>query len=169
MLVTSITSLGVQKLAYEIGVSLAPPALSIFLLILSLLVWFSSERIEFVQKTMMRFALLIVIARFCLPISSMINEVINENFFNGEIEEVSKKLAAGSNQLDKLKDFTLPEKGFLGTAAFLKRKSSEFRDALAVAGNNMGEMIENLLRLTFLYVGILVIQVVLLPLLAFFS
>lgn len=168
VLVTAITSLGVQKLAYEIGVSLAPPVLSVFLLILSLLVWFNSDRMVFLQKTMMRFALIIIIARFCLPISSMVNEYINNNYFSGEIEEVSKKLAAGSAGFDKLKDFSLPDKGFLGTASFLKRKSGEFKNALAAAGNNMGDMIGNLLQLTFLYVGILLIQVVLLPLLAFF-
>ncbi len=168
VLVTSITSLGVQKLAYEIGVSVAPPVLAFFLFILSVLIWSGNRRIEFVQKTIMRFALLVMVARFCLPISSMVNEVINTRFFDGKIEEVGKKLAAGSAELDKLKDFSLPENGLLGTASFLKRKSAEFNDALAAAGGDMGEIIENLLRLTFLYVGILLIQVVVLPLLAFF-
>ncbi|MCW5208914.1 hypothetical protein VU10_01650, partial [Desulfobulbus sp. US1] len=55
-----------------------------------------------------------------------------------------------------------------GTASFLREKSGEFKKAFAVIGNNMGGMIESLLQLTFLYVGILVIQVILLPLLAFF-
>lgn len=64
VLVTAVTSLGVQKIAYEIGISLAPPALAVFLLTLSLLLWFGNDRIKLVQKTIMRFALLIVIARF---------------------------------------------------------------------------------------------------------
>ena len=98
----------------------------------------------------------------------MINELINRHFFNGQIEEVNKELAVHSADLDKLKDFSLPEKSLLGTASFLKRKSGEFKKALAVVAENMGNIIENLLRLTFLYVGILVIQVVLLPLLTFF-
>ncbi len=168
VLVTAITSLGVQKLAYEIGISLAPPVFAIFLLILSVLVWFSGQRMEFLQNNMMRFALLIMIARFCLPVSSMINAFITEHFFNEQIEEVNMKLAAGSADLDKLKDFSMPKKGFFGVTAFLKRKSGEFQDALVVAGRNMGDMVENLLRLTFLYVGILLIQVIFLPLLVFF-
>ncbi len=168
VLVTAITSLGVQKLAYEIGISLAPPVFAIFLLILSVLVWFSGQRMEFLQNNMMRFALLIMIARFCLPVSSMINAFITEHFFNEQIEEVNMKLAASSADLDKLKDFSMPVKGFFGTAAFLKRKSGEFQDTLVVAGRNMGDMVENLLRLTFLYVGILLIQVIFLPLLVFF-
>ncbi|XOF32483.1 MAG: hypothetical protein ACL93V_10595 [Candidatus Electrothrix sp. YB6] len=168
VLVTAVTSLGVQKLMYEIGVSLLPPVFAVLMVVLSLLVWFSGERMEFLQKTMTRFALLILIARFCLPVSSAINELINRHFFNGQIEEVNKELAVHSADLDKLKDFSLPEKSLLGTAAFLKRKSGDFRKALTVAADNMGNIIENLLRLTFLYVGILVIQVVLLPLLTFF-
>ncbi|MCI5164336.1 MAG: hypothetical protein D3917_20470, partial [Candidatus Electrothrix sp. AX5] len=65
-------------------------------------------------------------------------------------------------------DFSLPNNGFFGTASLLKEKSGEFKKAFAVIANNMGGIIESLLQLTFLYVGILVIQVILLPLLAFF-
>ena len=173
VLVTAITSLGVQKLAYEISVSLAPPILSIFLFTLSILSWFENNRLKSFQKTTMRFALLIVIARFCLPISSMANEFINNNFFNAQISDASKELAVGSAELDKLKDFSLPEiDGVLGTiensASFLKRKSIELNNALVATVSNMGEIIESLLKLTFLYVGIFLIQVIILPLLSFF-
>lgn len=168
VLVTAVTSLGVQKLMYEIGISLLPPVFAVFLFILSLLLWFSGEKMSFLQKTMTRFALLILIARFCLPVSSLINELINRHFFNGQIEEVNKELLVYSADLDKLKDFSLPEKSLFGTATFLKNKSGEFKNVLTVAAGNMGNIIENLLRLTFLYVGILVIQVILLPLLTFF-
>jgi hypothetical protein len=173
VLVTAITSLGVQKLAYEISVSLAPPILSIFLFTLSILSWFENDRLKSFQKTTMRFALLIVIARFCLPISSMANEFINSTFFNDQISDASKELVVGSAELDKLKDFSLPEiDGVLGTiensASFLKRKSIEFNNALVATVSNMGDIIENLLKLTFLYVGIFLIQVIILPLLSFF-
>ena len=42
VLVTAITSLGVQKLAYEISVSFAPPILAIFLFAMSILMWFEA-------------------------------------------------------------------------------------------------------------------------------
>ena len=173
VLVTAITSLGVQKLAYEISVSLAPPILSVFLLALSILLWFDNDRLKSFQKITMRFAILIVIARFCLPISSMANEFLNNSFFNGQISQASKKLAVGSAELNKLKDFSLPEiDGVLGTiensASFLKQKSIEFNNALVTTVSNMGDIIENLLKLTFLYVGIFLIQVIILPLLTFY-
>ena len=103
----------------------------------------------------------------------MANEFMNNNFFNDQISDVSAELAAGSAELDKLKDFSLPEiDGVLGTiknsASFLKRKSIEFNNALVATVNNMGDIIENLLKLTFLYVGIFLIQVIILPLLSFY-
>jgi hypothetical protein len=172
VLVTAITSLGVQKLAYEISVSLALPILSIFLFVLTLLSWFENDRLQSFQKTITRFALLIVIARFCLPISSTANEFVDKNFFADQISDASQELTLGFAELDKLKDFSLPEiEGVLGTiensTSFLKRKSIEFNNALVTTVSNMGNIIENLLKLTFLYVGIFLIQVIILPLLSF--
>ncbi|MCW5206747.1 hypothetical protein VU08_07435 [Desulfobulbus sp. F5] len=168
VLLTAVTSLGVQKIAYEIGISLAPPALAVFLLTLSLLLWFGNDRIKLVQKTIMRFALLIVIARFCLPISSLVNEFVNQHFFNPRIEQVDKNLSTSSAGFDKLKDFNLPEHSILGTASLLRQKSSELGEAFTEVSKNMGSLTENLLQLAFLYLGIFLIQVIVLPLLAFF-
>ncbi len=172
VLVTAITSLGVQKLAYEISVSLAPPVLAVFLILLSALLWFENARLNSVQKNMMRFALLIVIARFCLPISSIGNEFIDKHFFADQISLANKELAASSAELDKLKDFSLPEidgvlKTIENSASFLKRKSTEFNNALVKTVSDMGGIIENLIELTFLYVGIFLIQVIIFPLLSF--
>ncbi|MFH2045328.1 MAG: hypothetical protein ABIK92_09290 [Pseudomonadota bacterium] len=172
VLVTAITSLGVQKLAYEIGVSVAPPILSVFLFVLSILIWFENERLSFLQKTLIRFMLIIVVARFCLPASSLANEYLQTHYFAEQISEANQKLSAGSSELDRIKDFSLPKiDGVLGTiensALFLKIKSTELKNALIATVANAGDIIDNLLRLTFLYVGIFLIQVIILPLLSF--
>ena len=172
VLVTAITSLGVQKLAFEISVSIAPPVLSVFLFAVSVLSFFESDRLKSFQKTIMRFALIIVIARFCLPISSLANEFLNNHFFNDRISAANTQLSVGSADLNRLKDFSLPEiDGVLGTignsASFLKRKAMELNNAIVSTVGNMGDLIENLLKLTFLYVGIFLFQVLVLPLLAF--
>jgi hypothetical protein len=172
VVVTAITSLGVQKLAYEIGVSLAPPVLAIFLLILSILIWFENEKLAILQKTITRFILLLLIARFALPISALTNNYIQKNFFEGQITSAYKELAVGSAALDKLTEFSLPEgDGILGTfknnAAFIQRKSVEFKDAIVATVHNAGNIIENLLKIVFLYVGIILIQVIALPILVF--
>ncbi len=168
VLVTAVISLGVQKLAYEISISLVPPALAVLLLILSLLVWFGGERVSFVQNTLVRFALLLFAARFCLPVSSLVNDAVNQHFFNDRIEQVSRNLSTSSAGFDKLKDFKLPDSSFLGAASFLQQKSAEFREALDEVSKNMGSLTENLLQLAFLYLGIFLIQVIILPLTAFF-
>ena len=168
VLVTAVTSLGVQKLAYEIGISLAPPALAVLLALLSLLVWFGNARVNMVQKTFTRFALLLVVARFCLPVSSLVNTVVYDRFFAERIEQVGGNLAAGSAGFDKLKDFSLPEYSIFATASLLRQKSAELRDALTKVGENVGDLTANLLQLAFLYLGIFVIQVLVLPLLSFF-
>lgn len=172
VIVTAITSLGVQKLAYEIGVSLAPPILAVFLFILSLLIWFENEKMVTIQKTIIRFILLILIARFALPISAVSNNYIQKHFFEEKITNAYEELAIGSAALDKLKEFSLPEAdGMLGTlknnASFIQRKSVEFKNAVIATVSNAGNIIENLLKIVFLYVGVILIQVIALPILVF--
>jgi len=91
---------------------------------------------------------------------------------SGKISEAKKELALSFAGLDKLKQFSLPETdGILGTiknsTSFLKEKSIEFKNALKAMANGMGTIIENLLKLTFLYVGVFLIQVLILPLMVF--
>jgi len=79
VIVTAITSLGVQELAYEISVKLAPPVLSVFIFVLTILIWFNNKKIIRLQKTTIRIILIIIIARLCLPISSTANEFIQKD------------------------------------------------------------------------------------------
>jgi hypothetical protein len=172
VLVTAITSLGVQKLAYDISVSLAPVVLSVFLLALSVLMWFDNEKLTSLQKLTMRILFLILIARFCLPLSSMANGFVHKHYFDDQISTANNELAIGSVEIEKLKDFSLPEiDGVLGTiensASFLNRKSIDLKNAIVDTVSNMGGIIESLLKLTFLYVGVFLIQIIILPLLSF--
>jgi hypothetical protein len=172
VLVTAITSLGVQKLAYEMGIFLVPPLLAIFLFLLSILIWFENPRLNALQKSLWQVLLFIAIFRFCLPVSSIANETVYHHFFDDQIVAARNELALGSAELDKLKDLSLPEiDGVMGTiensASFLKKKSIDFKDALVYTVSNTGDIIENLMTLTFLYMGIFLIQVIVLPLLSF--
>lgn len=172
VLVMAITSLGVQELTYELSLTLAPPIFALFLFVMSILLWFQNDRIVRLQKATMGILLIVGIARFCLPISSIANEFLHANFFVDQITDANNELAVGVADLDKLKDISLPEyDGFMeaieNSASFLKQKSIHFKDAIAVTVSNRGAIIENLLRLTFLYVSVFLIQVIILPLLIF--
>jgi len=172
VVVTAIASLGVQKLAYEIGVSYAPPVFAFFLFILSLLLLVEKMKLQALQRILVRYALLVAIARFCLPISSLANAYINTHFFAEEIADVRSELALDIAELDYLKEFALPKidgvmKTIENSASFLKQKSLAYKHALLKILDNMGDIINNLLMLTSLYVGVIVIQVIVLPLLSF--
>ena len=172
VLVMSITSLGVQELAYEISITLVPPILAVFLLILSVLVWFKNARVLKLQRILMSLLVIASIARFCLPVSSVANEFLQETFFEEKIIEANIELARGTADLDKLKDVQLPEyDGLMGTiensASYLKQKTLDFKKAITVTLENKGLIVENLLRLTFLYLGVFVIQILVLPWLIF--
>ena len=76
----------------------------------------------------------------------MANEFIYHHFFEDQIAEARSELALGSAELDKLKDLSMPEiDGVMGTiensAAFLKKKSMEFRNAIIYTVSNMGNII----------------------------
>ena len=172
VLVTAITSLGIQKLAYEISVSAVPPILSICLLILSVLLWIPGERMLSYQKMTLRFVILLLVARFCLPMSSFANEMVHAHFFSEKIAVAKTELSKGFRELERLKEFSLPETdGVIDTIqnskSLLERKAKELKDALTAMANSMGAIVENLLSLTFLYVGIFLIQVIILPILVF--
>jgi len=172
VLVMAITSLGVQELTYEISVSLAPPILAAFLFLLSILFWFKNKKTASLRRVTTTIFSVILIARLSLPISSIVNNFIQVNFFTDKISDANMELALGIADLDKLKDFSLPEyDGLLGTiensGIFLKQKSIYFKDVIATTVENMGSIIDSLLQLTFLYVGIFLIQVIILPLLIF--
>ncbi len=172
VLVMSITSLGVQKLTYEICLTLAPQVLAFFLIIFSILTLFKDDRIFKLQRLILSILVIVSIARFCLPVSSMANQFLQDHFFEQKIVEANSQLARGIADLDKLKDVALPKyDGVIGTiensASYLKQKSIDFKNAIAVTIENRDIIVENLLELTFLYVGIFIVQVLVLPLLIF--
>ena len=172
VLVTAIVSLGIQKLIYEISLSYAPPVLSIFLFVLSLLIWFKNKKIKTFQKTIIKIAFIVLIVRFCLPISSIANNFLHENFFEVQISETKNKLSMLTTELDNLETISLPEtSSFLGTitnsASILLNQSTKLTNAIRNIKNNMGDIIANLVKLTTLYVGVFLIQVLMLPILVF--
>jgi hypothetical protein len=172
VLVMAIASLGVQELAYEISITLVPQFAAVLLALLSLLIWLDSERIDRFQRVLLSVLVIVAIARFCLPVSSLANELLQQTFFEEKIIEANETLTASTAELDALEVATGPHlDGFMGTigntAVFIKEKSVDLKNVIQVIAKNKDAIIENLLRLTFLYLGIFVIQVLVLPLLVF--
>ena len=109
-----------------------------------------------------------MVGRLCLPTAAIISTYLNENYFSPEITNVKDELAISSPAMESLKDMRMPEiDGVLGTVKngfnFVGEKTSDLKTALKEMIQNMENMISNLLKLSYLYVALFVIQVVLLP------
>lgn len=172
VLVTAIASLGVQRLFYEIAISLAPVLLAVLMLFKAIQVWFERSPETAAKHWLTGIAVLIIAARLFLPIASLANHFIYEHFFLDDIRTARKMLSTATHELDKLKEIEVPEiDGIAGTiknsAEFLETKSTQLKHALLALLRDMGDIISNLLKLTWLYAGILIIQVIGLPLVMF--
>lgn len=171
VLVMAITSLGLQKLLFEIGISIFPLFFGVFLFLLSLLVWFNSAKVKALYSLLIQLSILLLIVRLCLPFSSFANEFLYKNFFESQINEARSSLEFGVSKMDALKEVEFPTQGTFGilsnSAEFLSKKAIEFKNTVIYSIDNAGTLIENLLKLTFLYMGIFIIQVIILPLLCF--
>jgi hypothetical protein len=172
ILVTSISSLGVQKIAYEIMVYLVPSILAVCLLIVSILIWFKAVKIASMRKQVLRIMFLMMVARCCLPVSALVNNYLQSTFFDVKITEAKEKLFIGSDALDEFKDLTLPEfdgwqETITGSVAFVKKKSIDFKNLFFGLIDNSGNIISSLITLSFIFIAVFIIQVVALPILAF--
>jgi hypothetical protein len=172
VLVTAITSLSVQKLSYEICVSLAPQVFSLFLLLLLVCNWFENERLQSLQNITKRILILIAVLRFCLPLSALANDFLYKNYFAEQISTANNELKLHSESSNPFEDIAVSEStGFWATIgnspALLKKTSIDLKKTIESFVTNMGEIIDNLLTLTFLYVGLFLIQVISLPIMIF--
>ena len=169
ILITAIVSLGIQKIAYELCVAFAPPVIGAAILILLGFTLVRGDRGAALRGIVLKTIILLAVARLCLPASSVINAYLHENYFSPQITIAKDALAMTSPELERLKDMTMPEAdGVVETVksgfSFVSEKTSDLGAALKSMVNNMGNMISNLMKLSYLYVAIFAVQVILLPL-----
>lgn len=172
ILVTAIVSLGIQKIAYELCVAFAPPVIGAAILILVLISLVKGNRATAFRGIMLKAIILLAVARLCLPASSVINMYLHDKYFSPQITMVKDALTMTSPEVERLKDMTMPEAdGVVETVkngfSFVGEKTSDLGAALKSMIKNMGSMISNLVKLSYLYVAIFAVQVVLLPLAVF--
>ena len=169
ILITAIVSLGIQKIAYELCVAFAPPVIAVAIIIFVGVSLFKGDRVRRLRVIVLKSIILLAAARFCLPASSVINAYLHENYFSPQITMAKDALAMTSPEVERLKDMTMPEAdGVVETVkngfGFVAEKTSDLGAALKSMINNMGSMVSNLIKLSYLYVTIFAVQVILLPL-----
>lgn len=172
ILITTIVSLGIQKIAYEISVAFAPALLALAIISFVITSFSQGVRAKAIRGIILKSIILIAVARLCLPTSSIISSYLNEQYFSLEISKAKDELAMSSPEMERLKDMRMPEfDGVAGTIKngfeFIERKTSDVRSALKAMIQNMGSMVQNLLKISYLYVALFIIEVILLPIGAF--
>jgi hypothetical protein len=167
ILVTAIVSLGIQKIGYELSVEFAPVLIAIFLIAFVMATIFKNQRSKTIREIILKSIVFIAVARLCLPTASIISSYLNKSYFLPEITKVKDDIAMSSPAMERLKDMRMPEvDGVLGTVKkgfnFVDEKTSDLGTALTTMIKNMENMVTNLLKLSYLYVALFVIQVILL-------
>ncbi len=172
ILITAIVSLGIQKIAYELCVAFSPALIGMLIMAWVAVSFFKGERAAALRTVMLKSIIIIAVARLCLPTSSIVNSYLNDYYFSPEITQARDELSASSPEMERLKDMSMPEvDGVLGTIrngfGFVGEKTSDLGAALQAMIQNMGSMVSNLLKLSYLYAALFIIQVILLPIGAF--
>jgi hypothetical protein len=168
ILVTAIVSLGIQKIAYELCVAFVPSLIGFAIIILFGISFVKGDRAMALRGLVVSSILLLAVARLCLPTASIINAYLHENYFSPQIIKAQDELAMNSPELERLRDMTMPEiDGVLGTVKngfdFVGEKSSDLSATLKTMIGNMESMVSNLLKLSYIYVAIFIVQVIILP------
>ncbi len=169
VLVMAIVSLGLQKLIYELGVSIIPNVLCACFLFLSVMSLFSQGSVASITRGSFNICMILVVGRFFLPLSAFLNEWMFDCYFQQYFTQSTDVLSMATGKFDHLKHFELPEiDGISGTiknsAEMLKLKVTQLQEALSGMTENLGNVIDHLLRLTWMYLAVFIIQVIVLPL-----
>lgn len=150
VLVTAIVSLGLQKLIFEIGISMAPKLLAIIIVLYTILFWTNYKRAENINKFLIRLGIVILVVRLFLPFSALVNDILNASYFDDKIEAAKTQLDIYTSDITTITEIDLPYgEGFWDTitnsADFLSDTSVKFKDALVSVIDNAGEIVESLL------------------------
>ena len=166
ILITAIVSLGIQKIVYELCLWLTPFLLAVAIVVLIVISFFHWEWSQKLQRIILKVIFLITIARLCLPITALISSGLDHYYFSPKINHVQEELNQFSPPLERFKELPPEYDGMWNTLKnstdFIKEKVADLWAIFQAI--NPQNMIENLLKLSYIYIALFIIQVILLPL-----
>lgn len=172
VLVTSIVSLLVQKISYEIAQFYVFQLIGFFLVIIALLSLFKRGMILQYRNLFVKIVLFLFVVRLFLPCSALISHQLNVQLFFPRIEEHQTQMEPYIEDFRGLMDFEIPKvKGlgdvFSGPLTMMSEKGQQLNITLALLVANGVEIFNNMIGIMALYLGVFVIQVLFLPLVMF--
>ena len=166
ILITSIVSLGIQKIVYELCLWVTPLLLAVAIVILIVISFFHWKWNQKLQRIILKVIFLISIARLCLPITALISSGLDHYYFSPKINHVQEELNQFSSPLERFKELPPEYDGIWNTLKngtdFIKEKIVDLWAIFQAINPQI--MIENLLKLSYIYIALFIIQVILLPL-----
>lgn len=168
VLATVIMSLGIQKITYELCTAFTPVLLGSLFLFLSFSYLSNNHRAKSLRALLIKALIILSVARLCLPISALTCDYLTQHYFAEQIEAEHTKLQFNSPEINALKEMNLPEAdGVMNNLkvgfSFVGEKGAQLKAALEHMTANMGSSINSLLTLSYLYLSLFVLQVIILP------
>ena len=166
IIVTAVVSIGMQKIAFDIGEAYTFKAVSILLLLFLPAIWLNFRAPSIYMQILVRACYFMLMLRFLLPATSLVNEYLYENLFKVEIERSIDKLSVISSDYDELSEIEAKKKK--GMFPFLTGDDGLTVDKLKQVWrkvtDNAEEIMTSLMALTTLYLTMFIIQILLIPL-----
>lgn len=173
MLVTAIVSLLVQKICFEIAQAYVFQLLGGLLILSALLSIIRVPSSLAVRNLLLRISLFLMILRFFLPASAFLSDFLNRNLFFPKVDEYHAALVPITTEFAALMEYEMPEIGsireaFSEPAKAIGNKTRQLKDAASkivefVAHEGM-EVFNTMLKITAIYLGVFVVQVLFIPL-----
>jgi hypothetical protein len=165
IMVAAITSLGIQKIGFEISKALAFKAIAVVLLLTIPLLWLNSTGVTALLQPAIKLCLILLLLRFMLPASALISDSLYTNWLQSGIEDSVEKLTIVSKSYNEMSSISPQNKGFFssmtaGAADEVEKTKKAFMNMVENAEN----IVSALLQLMTAYLAIFLVQVLLLPL-----
>ncbi len=173
VLVTAIAALTIEEIGYEITKAFAPFLLAILLFAVAALAYCGFGREDLIFRRIVGLTLILICLRIALPVSAMVNQTIHRYFFAARIAKARQGVDIFSQRdLREATSLRLPPMGanpFSDIAApmeFAVQKVIAISALIHAAISHALSLSQSFVSLCSLYAGEFVIQVLLLPLLA---
>jgi len=173
MLVTAIVSLLVQKICFEIAQAYVFQVLGGMLVLCALLSIDRRPTFLALRNLVLRMSLFLMILRLFLPVSALMSDFLNRNLFFPKIDHYHASLVPVTAEFSALMEYEMPEIGslrevFSEPAKAIGNKTRQLKQAASkivefVANEGM-EVFNTLLKITAIYLGVFLVQVLFIPL-----